>query len=246
MFRIGIDVGSTYTKYCVMDDFEIISLFSEKTPIRQKEYFDNKIRELRKRFPDASFYSCGYGRRNVELINSLNELTALARGSFFITRSNAQILDIGGQDTKLIQQSQGKLTSFFTNDKCAAGSGMFLSSVLDHMNSSFHKINLVGAREPSIHLSSVCAVFAQSEIVELIAENRTDEEIIRAVIWQILIKSRLLLDKLEKQPLLLSGGLTQIPGIADFASSALDRECYIIPNGQYMSAIGSAVELEGA
>lgn len=243
MYRIGIDVGSTYTKYCVMQGNDIGSLFMERTPIRQKEYFEKKICDLQREYPNAEIISCGYGKRNVERINSVNELTALARGSYFVTGANGLVLDIGGQDTKIIAQEQGRLKEFFINDKCAAGSGMFLTNIIDMIGMNFEGISLKNVHEPSVKLSSVCAVFAQSEIVELIANNYTEEEILKAVIWQIFVKAKPLLDKVNRGPILLSGGMSQIEGISSFAEKALGRECYVLKKGAYLAAVGCVANI---
>ena len=63
MYHIGVDIGSTYTKYCVMEDDRIIALVSEKTPIRQRVYFENKVVELLKKYPGAEIVSCGFGKK---------------------------------------------------------------------------------------------------------------------------------------------------------------------------------------
>ncbi len=241
MFTIGIDVGSTYTKYCVMNDGKIEKLFCEKTPIRQKEYFENKARELLSEYPNASIVSCGYGRENISSVKRINELTALARGVGFICPECELVLDIGGQDTKIIRQKNGQLKEFFVNDKCAAGSGIFLSNVLNMLGEEFDKIDLTGAKKPEIQLSSVCAVFAQSEIVEIIAGRSPEaSEIIRSVIWQIFKKAALLLDKVEGTNILLSGGLSRITGIEKFAGLSLGKEVSTDPKAAYFSAIGAA------
>lgn len=238
MYRIGIDVGSTYTKYCVMKDSVIDSLYMEKTPIRQKEYFDRKLRLLKEKYADAEIVSCGYGKRNISNVKNINELTALALGSYYITRRDGLVLDIGGQDTKIILQEHGCLKDFFINDKCAAGSGMFLLNMLDMLGFEFEKIDLLGMGEPSVKLSSVCAVFAQSEIVELIASNYTEQELMQAVIWQIFVKAKQLLTKVNEAPILLSGGLSQIKGIECFAECALRRNIEITKEGTFLAAIG--------
>lgn len=243
MYSIGIDVGSTYTKYCVLQDGEVKDLFVEKTPIRQRAYFESKIKELGSKYPDSVITSCGYGKKNVSDIHGINELTALARGSFYITKRDGIILDIGGQDTKIILQEKGKLKEFFINDKCAAGSGMFLTNVLDMIGARFKEINLTNVDERTLNLSSTCAVFAQSEIVELIANNKTENEIIQAVISQIFVKTKPLVAKVKDGNIMLSGGLSQIPGIDEFASNILGRKCESIVNGTYMAAIGCATNM---
>ncbi len=241
MYRIGIDVGSTYTKYCVMNNGEVVTLFNEKTPIRQRLYFEEKKKELQGLYSEAEIVSCGYGKANVDGIHNINELTALAKGAFYKTGENGIVLDIGGQDTKIIIQEQGQLKSFFVNDKCAAGSGMFLTSVLEMINVRFDDIDLSKKTCSNTYLSSTCAVFAQSEIVELIADNKVEEEIINAVISQILIKAKPLLGKTPEGRVLISGGLSQIKGIVKFAEGILGTECLCVKDGQYLSAIGCCI-----
>ena len=244
MYRIGVDIGSTYTKYCVMDiNMNIIEAFSEKTPVRQKEYFEQKKKELLKKYKEAEFVSCGYGRKNIMSVRNVNELTALAAGAEFVCPGNELILDIGGQDTKIIKQEGGKLKEFFLNDKCAAGCGMFLSNTLHLLGKDFSEIDLRDKGKPEFTLSSVCAVFAQSEIVELLAEDTLEENIIHAVVWQILTQAGALLGKVDKLPIILSGGLTGIQGIEELAGQVFQREVFVAPYGVYLSAIGCAVVL---
>lgn len=239
--NIGIDIGSTYTKYCIMSGTQIVDLFSERTPIRQKEYFESKLEELSEKYRGAQIVSCGYGRKNVIAVKHISELTALALGSNFAMPEYNTILDIGGQDTKIIRQENGGLTDFFVNDRCAAGSGLFLSNVCNMLGVDFKSIDLTNYTDAKISLSSVCAVFAQSEIVELIAQNVTADEIITAVIRQLFIQAKSLLGKVRTKKLLLSGGMTQICGIATFASEILGIPCDISSLSPYFSSIGCAL-----
>lgn len=242
MRRIGIDIGSTYTKYCVLPECGgQPELYAEKTPVRQTEYFTGKYNSLREQYGNIKIVSCGYGRKNVEAFGCINELSALARGAAFTVPGADTILDIGGQDTKLIRHQDGRLRDFFVNGKCAAGSGMFLAGTCAMLEEELGSIDLTGAGRPEISLSSVCAVFAQSEIVKLLSDNVPPESIIRAVIWQILIKAKPLLSKVRAERVVLSGGLTNIPGIETFADLALETECVLPDNGQYLSAIGCAL-----
>lgn len=242
MYKIGIDIGSTYTKYCIMNEGrDITELFSEKTPIRQKEFFEAKLMEIMEKFPNADIVSCGYGKKNIQALKNINELTALALGGHFLAPDSDIILDIGGQDTKIIRQENGRLKEFFINGKCAAGSGMFLANVLRMLEKDFWKIDLTGTETTPLKLSSVCAVFASSEIVTLLADNVNEDDIIKAVIWHILIQAKLLLKKVKRSKILLSGGFTKIPGFCKYAENALECECVVAPNGSYLSAIGCAL-----
>ncbi len=241
MYRIGIDVGSTFTKYCIAQDGQILSLQTEKTRLHQREYFPERLKELRGQYPDAEIVACGYGRNNVGGIRNISELAALAKGSWFVTGQDGAVLDIGGQDTKIIAQQKGRIREFFTNEKCAAGCGMFLSGVLDLISFPFDRIDLTEEPDPSVKLSAACAVFAQSEIVGLIADNRSEKDIIGAVLWQILTSAKPLVGKIGADRLLLSGGLSSIKGFSAFAEKIFQKECAAVPHGPYLSAIGCAV-----
>jgi predicted CoA-substrate-specific enzyme activase len=224
-----------------MEDHTIVKLFDEKTPIRQKEYFDGKLMELMMTYSKAKIVSCGYGKHNVSSIRSMNELTALAKGVDYLSPGTELVLDIGGQDTKIIRQENGLLKEFFVNDKCAAGSGMFLSNIGSILGIKFEDIELIPFDQLDIKLSSVCAVFAQSEIVELIADNVGEQMIISAVVHQIFTQAKPLIGKVNMGELILSGGLTKIAGIEEYASNILNRDCKKISNASFLSAIGCAL-----
>lgn len=241
MYEIGVDVGSTYTKYCIMHEKKIVDLFMEKTPIKQADYFREKIQYLKEMYNGARIVSCGYGKENVETVKRVNELTALSKGAFYFTKVSGTILDIGGQDTKIIYQDNGNLMHFFVNDKCAAGSGMFLINVLNMLEKDFSEIDLEGELGDIGNLTSVCAVFAQSEIVQMIADNFDVDTIVRLVVKQILIKAKVLLNKIDTKKINISGGLSQIKGIDIFASNILEVECRIIKEGMYSAAVGCAL-----
>ena len=241
MSSIGIDIGSTYTKYCILDGSSIVMLDSERTPVRQKEYFEKKTVELQALYPGAPVVSCGYGKNNAGSGKTVSELVALAAGAGMVAPDHNVVLDIGGQDTKIIVCENGKLKEFFVNDKCAAGCGMFVTNTTNMLQTGFGDITLEGAEELSVKLSSTCAVFAQSEITELIADNVQPEEIMRAVIRQVLIQSRALLGKVRCDKLLFTGGLTLIPGIERYASSVFGVPVTVPEHSNFLSAIGAAI-----
>lgn len=245
MFKIGIDVGSAYTKYCVARGDKITELYAEKTPVRQSGYFAEKIADLAGTYPISQIVSCGYGRENVLGATVINELTALCKGVYqIIGEENASILDIGGQDIKVVTQIKGKLRDFFLSDKCAAGSGMFLDTALNMLGRDYDDIDLTTDGYGPTQLSSVCAVFAQSEIVSLIAGNTDEERIIRGVIRHIFLKAKPLLIKTDAPAYLLTGGLSQIKGICRFAKDVTGFNFHTFDNAAYAAAIGCAFSQE--
>lgn len=242
MYHIGIDIGSTYTKYCIVDSNKRIQdTYCERTPIRQKEYFEEKRHILSNEYFDAQVISCGYGKKNVMAVRNVSELSALARGSYYMMPEQNIVLDIGGQDTKIIIHESGKLKGFFVNEKCAAGCGMFLMNILNLLKMSFSDIDLSEIERPEISLSSVCAVFAQSEIIELLAADCPPKTILQAVVWQILIQAKMLLSKVKCNQIVLSGGMTQISGISSYAERALGCRVLIPTRAAYLSALGCAI-----
>lgn len=246
MYQIGVDVGSTFTKYCILDmskvGIEKLELFSERTPIHQREHFCKKIIQFRERYGNCSVVTCGYGKKNIENYKTISELTALAAGMGDQNPDIQIILDIGGQDTKIVCQDKGKLKTFFVNEKCAAGCGLFLGHVLNLLQMNFEDIDLSAENQPKIQLSSVCAVFAQSEIVELIADGIPNMTIVYAVLRQILVQAKALLGKVDCKEIALSGGLTKIPGIRGVAEQIFDKKVIIPKNAFYLSAIGCALQ----
>ena len=243
MLRLGIDVGSTYTNYCVLScGNKMEDCFAEKTPIRQKEYFERRLTELKREKGDLASVSCGYGKANVPFApKSINEWAALAKGSHLVCPDVNVVLDIGGQDTKIICHENGDLKRFYINDRCAAGSGMFLINTLRLLEMNFDDLDLEDIRS-EITLSSACAVFAQTEIVGLIADNVPAKDIAGAVVWHILLQSRSLLSKVNiENGILLSGGLTQIRGFQEMAGRIFETQCTVGPYAGYLSAIGCAL-----
>jgi predicted CoA-substrate-specific enzyme activase len=219
----------------------IKNLFQEKTPIRQFEYFEFKIHELKGLYKDnTNIISCGYGKKNVAGLKTTNELTALARGAYYFYPEESFILDIGGQDTKIIRQEKGNLKEFFLNDKCAAGSGLFLCNVVNMFGKSLEDMALVPYNQMTIKLSSTCSVFAQSEIVEFIADNVDKDMIFSAVVFQILTQAKKLLSKVNCERLVLSGGLTKILDIKEYAENIFNVECVMGEQNAYLAAVGCA------
>ena len=242
MYRIGVDVGSTYTKYCVLDsDNNVLELYSEKTPVKQREYFKKKFDGFRLLYNDIRIVSCGYGRGNIGADYVINELTALAIGVYHLTNQSGVIVDIGGQDTKIITQERGKLREFFLNDKCAAGCGMFFENTLKMLQIGYEDVHVTGIEHLSTRLSSVCAVFAQSEIVQLIAENKTELECVQAVLWHIFVQAKNLVGKVKTERVFLTGGLTEIEGIFEFAENVWSVPVVHMKDAKYAAALGCAL-----
>lgn len=134
----------------------------------------------------------------------------------------------------------GILKEFFLNDKCDAVSGMFLGNIVNMFGKTFQDISLVPYEEVDVKLDSTCAVFAQSKIIGLVADNVSDNMILSAVVCPIFSQARKLILKVNCDEIILSGGLSQIHGIDKYAERILEIKCIVRDKNNYLSAIGCA------
>ncbi len=238
---LGFDIGSTFTKICVLDENgEIVLLDVFATPVMQREAFSNQIKSFAVDYQILASASCGYGRQNIDVETVIPELVALSKGMFYVLPEVHTVLDIGGQDTKVICCHDGKLTRFLLNDKCAAGSGLFVQNALRILDLNFD--SLVAGRCPEKPLSTVCAVFAQTEIIRLIAEGRSPEQLINSVFSAILKQAAVLLHQIKPEPLLaFTGGLSLISGMGDLLSTIVQMDVTVPTYSSHLAAIGCAV-----
>ena len=238
--HLGFDIGSTFTKLCVMSDTrEIISLITFPTPVAQKEYFKNYISNITKQYTVQSIVSCGYGKENVEAEKSISELTALAKGMGMLFPNIHTVLDIGGQDCKVVQCDEGKLKRFFMNDKCAAGSGLFLQNALRILDMSFDELEL--NTDTVTPLSTVCAVFAQTEIIRRISNGASKSDLSNSVIYSILKQAAGLVYKVKhEKTIAFTGGIAIVPGADRHLANILGCDIFVPENCTYLSAIGCA------
>jgi predicted CoA-substrate-specific enzyme activase len=226
---IGVDVGASFTKICVMTpDSAILRLDTVRTPIMQKEYFTDLSARLRQQYGDIAITSCGYGQRNINHNHTVSELTALAWGIHYAAPNYQTVLDIGGQDAKVISCVNGKVTAFALNDQCAAGCGLFFLNALSILNTCFVDVSLQDIT--CAPLSAVCAVFAQTEIVRRVSAGESAQVIIDAAAATIMRQATRLLGKIHVyEPIAFTGGLSLVSGAAQMISHMLGMQVAVPP-----------------
>jgi len=189
----------------------------------------------------------GYGRALAEVqfdAASVTEIKALARGAHALCPGCRTVLDIGGQDTKAIAlDGSGKATRFEMNDRCAAGAGRFLEIVakaLDYDLSAFGAAALKGSAR--VQLSSMCAVFAESEVIGLMTRGRKREDIARAAHDAILRRTLPMLDRVAVEPpIIFAGGAARSPCLAVMLEERLGHSVFIPEDPQMVGALGAAL-----
>jgi predicted CoA-substrate-specific enzyme activase len=252
---VGIDSGSTSTDAVLIDNNgKILSSVIIPTGRGAQDSAKNALEKvlLKAEVQEsdiAAIVSTGYGRENIGLKNaSITEISCHAKGGFFLNPGIRTIIDIGGQDCKVIRlDEKGSVTGFLMNDKCAAGTGRFLEMVARTLNMSLDELSNAGISwKENIIITNTCTVFAESEIVSLVAQNRDVNDIVHAL--EVSIASRIATQVRSaggEPPYMLTGGVAQNNGVVKAISESLHADIYICQEAQICGALGAALFAAG-
>lgn len=181
MYVLGIDSGSTSTNAVIMDQDRNITAFSVvRTGAKSGESADKVLEEVLEKASlsreDISWIvSTGYGRVSIPFADeNVTEISCHGKGAHYFNPKIRTILDIGGQDSKAIRLSEnGEVKDFVMNDKCAAGTGRFLEMIARTLEISLDEMGALALTSTeNIEITSMCSVFAESEVISLIANNK--------------------------------------------------------------------------
>ncbi len=244
---IGVDVGSTTWKAVVIDrsGSVLASLVEAADPLVEAQT-ERCLAELRRRAeapPDLPVGATGYGRKRVAAGRSLTEITCHARGAFARTGRPGVLVDIGGQDTKVIRiDARGEVLDFAMNDKCAAGTGRFLEVILGRLRVPLGEVAArVAAAPRAVSVSSTCTVFAESEVVSLVAAGEPVEGIVRGLHASLARRVASLAGSVPSgEAVFLSGGVALNPAMVSALVEALGRAVTVVPDPQLVGALGAA------
>jgi len=190
---------------------------------------------------NITIMATGYGREKIPADRTATEITCHARGAEYLAPGSRSVIDIGGQDYKVIETDGGKVLSFLMNDKCAAGSGRFLEMVLSRMELDLAIMDALLDLDKTVTINSTCAVFAESEIIGLLAGGVSREAILGGVVLSMSAKiagqaARLSLN----EPAIMTGGLAASSIMSQALSRSLGLAVKPVINGPYAGAIGAA------
>lgn len=245
---VGIDIGSTCSKTIVMNtEDQIVHRLLRPTGWSSVDTAGSILEELKGLGIDTDsceVVSTGYGRAAVPYARkNITEITCHARGACHIYQTeDLTVIDIGGQDTKLIVVQGGLVTDFLMNDKCSAGTGRFLEVMANTLSVRLEDLCDLASRGGGTSISSMCTVFAESEVISLIGRGEKRENIAFAVVDSIVKKvasqaGRLKLD----QTVCLTGGLCEFEYLRDCLGKALHCRVQACPDGRYAGAVGAAL-----
>ncbi len=248
----GVDIGSTASKTVIMVDREPVAQIigpSSTNPKRTaQEIYDKALEKAGVKASEVDFIvGTGYGRTQVEFaMKNISEITCHGRGAHFLRPSVRTVIDVGGQDTKAIcVDSQGNLLDFAMNDKCAAGTGRFLEAMSRSMEVSIDQMEeqYFGDGDPCT-ITSMCSVFAESEVINLINEGVELPRIVKGLLQSLVIRVCSLTQRLGVvDDLVMTGGVAKNKGVQDAIEKKLKTQMQNF-NGtdpQIVGALGAAL-----
>jgi len=246
----GIDIGSISTEVVVVDDAgKILGYGIELTGAESAKAVDRAMSQALaqaelKRDQFKRLAATGYGRERAEADYKITEITCHAQGAFTIFPEARTVIDIGGQDSKAIRlDERGKVSNFAMNDKCAAGTGRFLEVMARAMEIEVSRMGeLDGKSRNHLHVSSVCTVFAESEVVGLLARGEKREDIIHALHNSVAERIFGLAHRVGIAPrLVLTGGVAKNQGMKRALEEKTGMSILIPEEPQTVGAFGAAL-----
>jgi len=241
---LGLDVGSTYIKVAFFEKGNLKALERDNTSYQPLE---KCLRYIEKYQPDQ-VVATGYGRNlintNLENCTTISEIKAFAIGAKFIHPKVRTILDIGGQDTKAISlDEKGKVVKFEMNDRCSAGTGRFLEIMCKALGYKIEDLNHLEIEgEVKVKISSLCTVFAESEVISLIAQGVPREEILKGVHLSVVYKVLSMLKRiLIREDLVFAGGCSQNKLLKRLLENQLKIKVITLKESPFLGAIGAGI-----
>jgi predicted CoA-substrate-specific enzyme activase len=251
IFGAGVDVGSTQTKAVIVDESRrivaraLIATGANVTRAGETAFLRACEEGGVPREAVGYVVGTGYGRYKVTFGDAqITEITCHARGAHSLFARTRTVIDMGGQDTKAIKIGpDGAVLDFAMNDKCAAGTGRFLSAAADVTGVGLDEIGGLSlqAKNP-VRLTSVCTVFVESDIMSYLAQRRTIEDILGGVHKAIATRTMALVRRVGvEDEVTFTGGVSRNVGMVRGLEAVLGRPINVSEEGHYMGALGAAL-----
>ena len=250
MYTLGIDIGSTTSKCAVIKDgTELVATSLQTGGLGTggpEEALAALWRSSGLTAADmARTVVTGYGRKNYEGADGeISELTAHALGGRFVFPDLRTVIDIGGQDAKIISLTpDGRMSNFIMNDKCAAGTGRFLEVMANILRLDIDDLGAIAAESDTpAAISSTCTVFAESEVISQLANGTRRPDLVAGICQSVATRVASLARRAGiVERVCMSGGVARNEAVRRYMAQALDVEISYDPLAQYFGAIGAAL-----
>lgn len=250
IYTLGIDIGSTASKCIILADGKDIvakSLIAVGAGTSGPQRAVAQVLEAAgmKKEDMAYTLATGYGRNSMlELADEqMSELSCHGKGAAFLFPGVHTVIDIGGQDVKVLQIENGLMTNFVMNDKCAAGTGRFLDVMARVLEVKVEELGALGAQSTKyVGISSTCTVFAESEVISQLSMDTDKRDIINGIHKSVASRVAGLAHRVGvKDLVVMTGGVAQNTGVVKALENELGHEIHTSPLTQYNGALGAAL-----
>jgi (R)-2-hydroxyacyl-CoA dehydratese activating ATPase len=250
MLSVGLDIGSITTKVAVMKDGKILGTdisFTGYNPEKAwRDILDQMLARLGLKETSVDrIVSTGYGRNNVSIAHKkITEILCHAEGAKHFLPKVRSVIDIGGQDSKFIRMDEGgAIADFVMNDKCSAGTGRFLEVMARALEVPLDDFGTMSGRaKNTVRISSMCTVFAESEVISLISKGESRENIIAGIHDSIASRMVSMMGRTGVvKPVVMTGGVAKNIGIRNALEKKLGIKLDVPDTAQVNGAIGAAI-----
>ncbi|MFQ5721585.1 MAG: acyl-CoA dehydratase activase [Candidatus Aminicenantales bacterium] len=248
-YFVGVDVGASTTKAVIINKekqiigYAVVNSGADFKQAAERCFHLSEENAGRKVGNKYLVIATGYGRRNVPFAQKTKtEISCHAKGSYFYYPRAHTLIDIGGQDSKIIRiDDKGKRAGFKMNRKCAAGTGAFLEEIARRLEVDINELNGLAAKaERNIQIGSYCTVFTATEILTKIREGVEVKDLIKGIFGSV-IKRALEMDPLEGDIVMTGGVVAHNPFLVKMFEKKLARKIYVPPLPQLTGAFGAAL-----
>ena len=250
MRTAGIDIGSITVKAAILEDGRVlgtkVGFTGYNASAAGRKVYGDLLEELG--LDDSSvgkIISTGYGRNSVDFAHkAMTEIICHGRGAYFLDPAVRTVIDVGGQDSKaLVMDEGGRVTDFVMNDKCAAGTGRFLEVMARALEVDLEEFGPLSlSSDKPARISSICTVFAESEIVSLISTGEARQNIVAGIHESVASRVHAMAQRLPlRPPFMMTGGVAKNVGLVHELEKRFGSPIQVTPYAQVNGAIGAAV-----
>lgn len=248
-YTMGIDIGSSACKAVILKDGdEIVGTFKVAVgtgTTGPNRAFEGVLESAGLSADEIDYVlATGYGRNTFERADAqMSELSCHAKGANHLFPDVRTVIDIGGQDVKVIQIDHGAMVNFQMNDKCAAGTGRFLDVMARILEVDVSDLASLAAKSTKkIAISSTCTVFAESEVISQLANGEKKEDVVNGIHYAITARVVGLSRRVGiRDRVVMTGGVAQNAGVVKALQDQLEHEVSTSPLSQYVGALGAAL-----
>jgi len=250
MLAAGVDVGTLYTKIVLMRDDVVVAMLMERTTMdsaaQARKMLDAALKSVgEEHSAQVEVFSTGAGRKNIPFaVEQKTDYITMCTGARFLYPTARMVIDIGGQGIRIVELDDiGVMQNFRTNDKCSTGTGCFLETMSIALNVEHEIMGDLGlqAKNPC-RVQSICTVFAESEVVSLVAKGRPKDEILAGLYGMVATKVSTMIRSMGlKRDVVAVGGVARSRGIIKHIEDLLKCEVLVPKYPHMVCALGAAL-----